>query len=407
MSARHLLLWAVLSGCGLFKPSGAADAGTNPCVDDPTTTITVTPAMVRMRPGDTLTFTWDIRSKRGSALAAPSMEGGGGSVVPGGNNTVRVSAPPVPGTYFLDVTRIGCPGDVGQATITVEPLADPGPAPGVQPVPTGVDWSPDGTKVAVAGRGGLWLFGPDGTFLESVKLPHQGKMTVAFSPDGAFVAVGGDRAAPVWILRTEGLTPWTTAGGPGTGGVVYAADGSELYVHKGDKVLAVSTTTGATREVSAISPGTSADSVPRIELGPLGSLLVTVPGELRELSTGRRMTRWSVGVSLDGVVIAPDASWVLNANLGLHYPFFPAQGGGGGGGFFTGELAASGLVALGHTGAVSVVRVTNGAVVNVGGATLPGSPGKVLDVAWSPDESKLAVAGSGKLFILSRADLGL
>lgn len=58
-----------------------------------------------------------------------------------------------------------------------------------------------------------WLFGPDGTFLESVKLPHQGKRTVAFSPDGTFIAVGGDTAAPVSISPQEGTLLARVRGG--------------------------------------------------------------------------------------------------------------------------------------------------------------------------------------------------
>lgn len=404
-------VFALLSCCACTSPPPREP---NPCVDDPTAGITIRPAAVKMRPGDRLTFDYEIRSRRGSATAEASISAG--TLEPAGTNAVWLTAPPVPGTYELMVTRVGCPMDSTSATITVEPLASLGKAPGQQPVPSGVAWSPDGAVVAVSGRGGVWLFRADGTFLDSAKLPHQGKTSVTYSPDGAFLVVGGDIEERSWVLKTDGLTPWTRLGfSRGSAGALFSKDGAELYRHEGDRLRAFSMTTGAMRDLGAVSQTTMATpSVPRLRHGPLASLLVTVPGELRELNTGRRLARWSGGAAVDGLAISPDAKWVLTSGAGLRLPFVEqglAIGGattGPGGGFFSADLTRDGAwLATGGAGGVNVYRNDGATLTGVGGAMLMGAPGPVLDVAWSPDGSRLAVAGSARLVILTRPQLGL
>lgn len=401
-----LLLVVLASGCGLFQQK--SDTTGDPCVDDPTNVIIVTPTTAKMKPGDRLTFTFEIRSKKGSATAEASITSG--TLEPAGSNAVALTAPPVPGSYELVVSRIGCPMDRNSAAITVEPIVSIGKAPGQQPVPAGVAWSPDGTTIAVSGRGGVWLFRADGTFVDSEKLPHQGKTTVSFSPDGKYLAVGGDVSERTWVLERENLTPWTKLGvASGSAGHLFSKDGSELYLHEGDALRAFSMTTGAMREIGPISPAPASDMIARLRHGPLDSVLVTVPGELRELSTGRRMAQWAGGAA----AISPTGRWVL-AGSGLQLPFvsqpLPIAGAatGPGGTIFASALTNDGtLLATGHTGGVNVFRDDGGRLTGVGGATFMNAPGPVLDVAWSPDGSKLALAASTRLIILTRQQLGL
>ena len=81
---------------------------------------------------------------------------------------------------------------------------------------------------------------------------------------------------------------------------------------------------------------------------------------------------------------------------------------GPGGTIFASALSNDGtLLATGHTGGVNVFRDDGGRLTGVGGATFMNAPGPVLDVAWSPDGSKLAVAASTRLIILTRQQLGL
>lgn len=406
---RTLVIASMLSSaCGLFSRPAPMTAG-DPCVDDPTTSVTVRPTEVRMRPGDRLTFDYEIRSRRGSATAEASMEGA--SIERAAASAVWVSAPPVPGTYQLVISRVGCPMDRTTATITVEPLQSLGKAPGQQPMaPTGVAFSPDGQLVAATGRGGVWLSRPDGTFVDSARVPHQGQTSVTFSPDGRFLAVGGDVSERTWLLEVQGLKPWTRAGvSEGSRSALFSKDGSELFLHEGTSITAFSVTRGTMREVSAVGAAPAqGESIPRLEHGPLGSLLVTVPAELRELSTGRRMTRWS-GTAF---AVSPDATWAL-LGTGLQLPFISQTLTFGGTSFaasgaFSAELTRDGrFLALGQRGAVSVFRNDGPTLSALGGATLMNAPGPVLDVAWSPDGSRLAVAGSNRVLILTRAQLGV
>lgn len=399
----------LLTGCGLFAPMKPVTA--DPCVDDPTAAITVRPTEVRMRPGDRLTFDFEVRSQRGTATAEASFVEG--TLEPAGSNAVRLTAPPIPGTFELVVSRIGCPADRTTASIVVEPLQSLGPAAGAQPgAPTGVAWSPDGTMVAATGRAGVWLLRTDLTPIASARLPHQGRTTVSFSPDGRLLAVGGDVAERTWLLEVNGLKPWARVGqATGSAGHLFSRDGKELFVHETDALRAFSLTTGAMREISAISPAAGSTAIARLEHGPLDSVLVTVPPELRELSTGRRMTEWN-SAAATGVIVAPDAKWALLSSA-FRLPFVPQSlefGGASspGGPFFTAELTRDGtLLALGETGGVSVLRNTGAGLEGVGGARLMNSPGPVLDVAWSPDGARLAIAGNNRVVVMTRAQLGV
>lgn len=401
--ARFVVVLAALlaTGCGLF---GKKDEPTgNPCVDDPTRTITIRPPTATMKPGQRTTFDYEIRSEKGGATATPSVTAG--ALEPAGQSAVWWTAPPLPGTYTLTVTRDGCPADTGTATLTVTPLDDPGPAPGVQPSPTGVAFSPDGRLVAAAARGGVWLFRADGTFVDSLKLQHQGPMSVAFSPDGQTLAVAGDQNERAVLVKVDGMAPITTLGLHAAGGVVFSEDGQTVYLNERDQLTKVDLSTGQGAVVSPLRvPPTPSTAPHRVALGPLGSLVATPPGELREVATGRLMARWAA----NAVVLAKDASWLLGPG-GLSFPFFPGPATGGGASFRSAALSHSGdLVALGFDdGTVQVVRVANGALAPVSTYTLPNAAGPVHDLAWNSDDSALAIAGTPRLVIATRAQLGL
>jgi DNA-binding beta-propeller fold protein YncE len=411
MRALLVALALLSAACGLLRREEMTGTG-NPCVDDPTVSITVRPPTARMRPGDRLTFDYEIRSQRGSATAEASFLDQ--PLEKAGQSAVRVVAPPVPGAYPLVVTRVGCPMDTGSATITVEPLASLGKAPGQQPVPSGVAWSADGTTVAVAGRGGVWLFGADGTFKDSARTPHQGKTSVSWSPDGSRLAIGGDTSERTWLFQMPGLTPWSRVGvNEGSAGSLFSADGKTLYLHERDAVRAFDLDTGAMRLIGPVGTTSASSDTPlRLLPGAFGTIVVTGPAELRELTTGRRVARWSVPGT--GLLLAPDARWLLTSSGGLRLPFVE-QGVAfapgpilTGGPFFAAALSRDGaFVATGETGEVTVYRNEGDTLRPVGRATLPNSPGPIADLAWSPDGSRLAVAANNRLVILTRAQLGL
>ncbi|MDX2013866.1 MAG: hypothetical protein SFW67_26960 [Myxococcaceae bacterium] len=408
---RVVLSLLLATGCGLFRRDEPTGTG-NPCVDDPTLGITVRPPTVRMRPGDRLTFDYEIRSERGSATAEASFLDQ--PVEKAGSNAVRLTAPPVPGEYRLVVSRVGCPMDTGFATVTVEPLAALGKAPGQQPVPSGVAWSADGSTVAVSGRGGVWLFRADGTFLDSARIPHQGKASVSWSPDGTRLAVGGDAQERTWVFQMPGLTPWSRFGvNEGSAGSLFSADSRSLLLHEGDAVRSFDLETGAMTDIGPVGEASATSDAPlRLQQGPFGTVLATGPAELRELATGRRLARWSTPGT--GIAIAPDGRWLFTSTGGLRLPFVeqaiafapgPILTGGP---FFTTAFSRDGtLLATGETGEVTVYRNVGPTLSPIGRAQLPNSPGPVADLAWSPDASRLAVAANNRLVILTRAQLGL
>lgn len=402
---RSLLLSFVVvaSGCGLF---GKKDEPTgNPCVDDPTLSITVTPATATMKPGDRLTFDFVIRSQKGTATASASVEAG--ALEPAGTNAVWWTAPSFPGTYALTVTRDGCPADTGAATVTVTALDDPGPAPGTQPNPSGVAFSPDGQRIAVAGNGGVWLFQRDGTFVDSLKLPQRTAVAVAFSPDGATLAVGGGGRA--LLVKVDGMAPITHVGLSNADGVVFSEDGATLYLNERTQLTKVDLATGQASVVSPLTQPSVPTAAPyRVQLGPSGSLVAVAPGELREASTGRLMVRWFQAEAWSAAVVAKDASWLLGPG-GVQFPFFPSGVASANGGFVSAARSHAGdVVALGLVdGKVDVVRIVNGAAQHVSTLTLTNTPGEVHDLAWSPDDQFLAIAGTPRLVVATRAELGL
>jgi WD40 repeat protein len=277
-----------------------------------------------------------------------------------------------------------------------------------------VAWSADGTTVAVAGRGGVWLFRADGTFLDSARTPHQGKTSVSWSPDGSKLAIGGDTLERTWLFQMPGLTPWSRVGvNEGSAGSLFSADGQTLYLHEGEAVRAFDLGTGAMRLIGPVGTTSAASDAPlRLFPGAFGTIVVTGPAELRELATGRRVARWSVPGT--GLLLAPDARWLLTSSGGLRLPFVE-QGVAfapgpilTGGPFFAAALSRDGaFVATGETGEVTVYRNEGDTLRPVGRATLPNSPGPIADLAWSPDGSRLAVAANNRLVILTRAQLGL
>jgi dipeptidyl aminopeptidase/acylaminoacyl peptidase len=399
------------SSCGLFRRDEMMGTG-NPCVDDPTTTITVTPPMTTAKPGDRRIFEFQIMSRKGSATAEATFQDQ--PLERAGQSAVYVIAPSMPGRYEVVVTRVGCPQDRGTAVLTVEPLASLGKAPGQQPVPSGVSWSADSSTVAVSGRGGVWLFRADGTFLDSARIPHQGRTSVSWSPDGTRLAVGGDVSERTWIFQMPGFTPLTRVGvNEGSAGSLFSADGSTLFLHEGDAVQAILLSTGTPTRIGPVGETTVESDTPlRLQAGPFGTLLVSGPAELREISTGRRLARFNTPGT--GLAIAPDGRWLFDSTGGLRLPFLEqaiAFGQGPvptGGPFFTSAFTRDGtLLATGETGAVTVYRNDGATLTPVGRANLMNAPGPVADLAWSPDGARLAVAASSRLIILSRAQLGL
>ncbi len=108
------------------------------------------------------------------------------------------------------------------AGVGVAPLAGPG----------SVAFSPDGKCMAVGGRLGVCLYNA-ATQKELRRLAHRGACwSLAFSPDGQLLAIGWSAAVQLWDLRAN-RTRWDVAPQPRLGrlhALAFSPDGSTLAV---------------------------------------------------------------------------------------------------------------------------------------------------------------------------------
>jgi len=98
---------------------------------------------------------------------------------------------------------------------------------------TDVVFSPDGSKIASSinsregSRVGLWDLS-NGTLLESIPLLSYGVDSVAFSPDGELLALGGNRQIQIWKLTSRELVHSMPDIGLGDINVAFSPDGQTL-----------------------------------------------------------------------------------------------------------------------------------------------------------------------------------
>ncbi len=178
-----------------------------------------------------------------------------------------------------------------------------------------VSYSPDGTRIAVASRTGIWLYDAN-TGAEVALL--QGRtgivISVVYSPDGQTLASGsGDGTILLWDVTTgqvkttlEGHTDWVSS-------VAYSSDGNTLASGSGDGTVRLwDVTTG---EVKTTLEGHT-DEVFSVSFSPDGQTLASGSGDgtvrLWDVTTGQVKavlqghTDWvnSVSFSPDGQTLA-------------------------------------------------------------------------------------------------------
>ena len=196
----------------------------------------------------------------------------------------------------------------------------------IQPsgMPFSVAFSPDGALLAVGSHGFVQLVdASDGTTLRIV-LGHSGAVTgVAFSPDGTLLATASrDGTARIWDLATgttravlQGHTDWLT-------GVAFSPDGTLLATASSDLTARIwDLATGTTR--TTLQGHT--DWLTGVAFSPDGTLLATASGDLTariwDLATGTtRTTLQGHTDRLTGVAFSPDGTLLATASGDLARP---------------------------------------------------------------------------------------
>ena len=266
-----------------------------------------------------------------------------------------------------------------------------------------IAYSPDGTRLAVAGGIGIWLY-DTATHQEVALLTgHTGGVwSVAFSPDGSTLASGSsDNTVRIWNTQTGAHIRTLTGHAGWVFSVAFSPDGDTLASGSLDGTVRlwevntgapIRTLTGHTFRVWSVAFSPDGDTLASGSLdGTVRLWEVNTGAPIRTL-TGHTFRVWSVAFSPDGNTLASASGdrtvrlWEVNTGAPirtltghtsevLSVAFSP-----------DGNTLASGD---GDDGTVRLWEVATGAPIR----TLTGHTRSVFSVAFSPDGNTLASGG--------------
>jgi WD40 repeat protein len=229
-------------------------------------------------------------------------------------------------------------------------------------------FSPDGSLVLVAGEGGAVLFDRNHGFRARALDPATNIVDAAFSPDGTLVVGAGGRGddvAHVWDVRT-GAQLLALEHQGAVNSVAFSPDGQLIATGSADGTARLWSVAGGLQLHSfPHEKGARGNAVQYVEFSPDGTRLLTVGGD--------RFVR-VFDVARQTLVFALNNVALVNAARFSH----------------DGDLIAAG----GGSDTVLPVRIWNaktGALISVLDVT-----GRVVDLAFSPNDKLLATAGSNE-----------
>ena len=267
-----------------------------------------------------------------------------------------------------------------------------------------IQYSPDGTRLVVAGGIGIWLY-DTATHREVALLTgHTGAVvSVAYSPDGDTLASGSwDNTVRLWDVNTEqqkatltGHTFWVRS-------VAYSPDGKTIASGSSDATVRLwdaktgqhkATLTGHTDLVESVAFSPNGDTVASGSWDNTVRLWDANTGQHKATLTGHTGYVW-------GVAFSPNGNTLASASYDVR--LWDAK---------TGQYKAT---LTGHTGGVlSVAFSPDGNTLASGNwdntvrlwdvdtgqqkATLRGHTGAVRSVAFSPDGNTIASGSYGKI----------
>jgi WD40 repeat protein len=227
---------------------------------------------------------------------------------------------------------------------------------------TTTHFSPDGSLVLVAGRGGAALYGADGKLLRRLR-PRVRLTDATFSPDGSLVAgAGADGSARIWDVRSgaEVTPPLVHRGAVLT--VAFSPDGKLLATGSADGTARLWLVAGGLPVGEPFvhpAGATAGDDVRMVSFSRDGSRLLTVGSDryarLFDVARHEKVRDLDQGALVNVARFSHDGSLIATA------------------------------------GGNEIVRIWNARTLQAV-KSLTGT-GRVVDLAFSPDDTLLATAG--------------
>ena len=274
---------------------------------------------------------------------------------------------------------------------------------------TGIAYSPDGDRLAIAGNAGVWIYdagsGEELAFLTT----HTGGVSrVAYSPDGTTLATGSwDSTVRLWDATTGTLKNTLTGHTLQVSSVAYSPDGNTIATGSWDNTGRL--WDAATGILKHTLTGHTKQGVKSVAYSPDGNTLATggddatvrlwdaTTGTLKQTLTGHTWTVTSVAYSPDGNTLATGSGdstvclWdtttgTLKNTLNGHKGWLSSVA----------YSPDGNTLAIGGWNNVGLWDATTGTPKHTLNATM----GLVESVAYHPDGNTLATGSSGGIVLL-------